>query len=181
MFCLYIPACCSKGPGCCILQKTWWSSTLWGFISTRRDTYLCSIWYLLFLEGFWHFGTQRDQSCNVQNQTSNIGDNFFKSATYTIEAVCASKEFNESKERLKEVEAEMLRKRNLLREFETEYKEVKFFFLPKENFVSLNLKILPICWIWFMFIIKSECMWAGASTFHCCHNPLCKRKTGGMT
>lgn len=51
------------------------------------------------------------------------GDNFFKSASYTIEAVCAQ-DFVDSKERLKDVEAQMLRKQNVLHEFEAEYKEV---------------------------------------------------------
>ena len=67
------------------------------------------------------------QNCNLQKHywvSFKIGDNFFKSASYAIEAVCASEEFQESKEKLKEVEAEMLRKRNMLHEFEKEYKEV---------------------------------------------------------
>ncbi|MCO5559396.1 hypothetical protein L7F22_012995 [Adiantum nelumboides] len=51
------------------------------------------------------------------------GDNFFKPASYTIEAVCAE-EFIESKGRLKEVEAQMRLKQSELREFESEYKEV---------------------------------------------------------
>ncbi|KAJ7555879.1 hypothetical protein O6H91_04G090700 [Diphasiastrum complanatum] len=51
------------------------------------------------------------------------GDNFFKSASYTIEAICAES-FKEAAEMLKEVEAQMLAKRNELREFEAEYREV---------------------------------------------------------
>lgn len=51
------------------------------------------------------------------------GDNFFKSASYTIEAVCAQ-DFKDSKEKLKQVEAQMRTKQNELREFESEYKEV---------------------------------------------------------
>lgn len=49
------------------------------------------------------------------------GDNFFKPATYTIEAMCA-KTFEESTEKLKEIEAQILAKRNDLRQFETEYR-----------------------------------------------------------
>lgn len=51
------------------------------------------------------------------------GDNFFKAASYTIEAVCAQ-DFTEPRERLKEVEAQMRVKQSELREFESEYKEV---------------------------------------------------------
>lgn len=50
------------------------------------------------------------------------GDNFFKTASYTIEAVCA-KSFEETSEKLKEIEAQILRKRNELRQFETEYRK----------------------------------------------------------
>ncbi|KAJ7514703.1 hypothetical protein O6H91_23G055700 [Diphasiastrum complanatum] len=51
------------------------------------------------------------------------GDNFFKSASYTIEAICAES-FKEAAEKLKEVEAQILAKRNELHEFEVEYREV---------------------------------------------------------
>lgn len=50
------------------------------------------------------------------------GDNFFKPATYTIEAICA-KSYEETTEKLKEIEAQILRKRNELRQFETEYRK----------------------------------------------------------
>ncbi|ERN16797.1 hypothetical protein AMTRI_Chr02g263990 [Amborella trichopoda] len=50
------------------------------------------------------------------------GDNFFKSGTYTIEALCA-KAFKETTEKLKDVEAKILTKRNELREFECEYRK----------------------------------------------------------
>ncbi|KAH9290732.1 hypothetical protein KI387_034849, partial [Taxus chinensis] len=51
------------------------------------------------------------------------GDNFFKSASYTIEAVCAGP-FVEAKEELREVEAQILTKRVELSKFESEYREV---------------------------------------------------------
>lgn len=51
------------------------------------------------------------------------GDNFFKSASYTIEAICAESCL-ETAVKLKEVEAQILLKRNELRQFETEYREV---------------------------------------------------------
>ncbi|GAB4840319.1 Chaperone protein dnaJ 15 [Ancistrocladus abbreviatus] len=50
------------------------------------------------------------------------GDNFFKPASYTIEALC-TKTYEETTEKLKEVEAQILRKRNELRQFETEYRK----------------------------------------------------------
>ncbi|XP_022727217.1 chaperone protein dnaJ 15-like isoform X1 [Durio zibethinus] len=50
------------------------------------------------------------------------GDNFFKTATYTIEALCA-KSYEDTTEKLKDVEAQILRKRNELRQFETEYRK----------------------------------------------------------
>nr|CAD1823518.1 unnamed protein product [Ananas comosus var. bracteatus] len=50
------------------------------------------------------------------------GDNFFKPATYTIEAICA-KSYEDTTERLKEIDAKILAKRNDLRQFETEYRK----------------------------------------------------------
>ncbi|XP_010551251.1 PREDICTED: chaperone protein dnaJ 15 [Tarenaya hassleriana] len=50
------------------------------------------------------------------------GDNFFKTASYTIEALCA-KSYEDTTEKLKEIEAQILRKRNELRQFETEYRK----------------------------------------------------------
>ncbi|XP_047332665.1 chaperone protein dnaJ 16-like [Impatiens glandulifera] len=51
------------------------------------------------------------------------GDNFFKSASYTIEALCAES-CKEAKENLRDVESQILEKRAELSKFETEYKEV---------------------------------------------------------
>ncbi|XP_039072098.1 chaperone protein dnaJ 15-like isoform X1 [Hibiscus syriacus] len=50
------------------------------------------------------------------------GDNFFKTATYTIEALCA-KSYEDTTQKLKDIEAQILRKRNELRQFETEYRK----------------------------------------------------------
>ncbi|KAL4364034.1 hypothetical protein GQ457_04G006940 [Hibiscus cannabinus] len=50
------------------------------------------------------------------------GDNFFKTASYTIEAICA-KSFEDTTEKLKAIEAQILTKRNELRLFETEYRK----------------------------------------------------------
>uniref|UniRef100_A0A5B7B3P0 Putative Chaperone protein dnaJ 16 n=1 Tax=Davidia involucrata TaxID=16924 RepID=A0A5B7B3P0_DAVIN len=51
------------------------------------------------------------------------GDNFFKSVSYTIEALCAEP-FTEEKENLRAVEAQILSKRVEISKFETEYREV---------------------------------------------------------
>ncbi|CAL5421411.1 unnamed protein product [Camellia sinensis] len=51
------------------------------------------------------------------------GDNFFKSASYTIEALCAS-QYTAEKENLRAVETQILSKRVELSKFETEYREV---------------------------------------------------------
>lgn len=50
------------------------------------------------------------------------GDNFFKTASYTIEALCA-KTYEDTTEKLKQIEAQILRKRTELRQFETEYRK----------------------------------------------------------
>ncbi|KAK9115022.1 hypothetical protein Syun_021819 [Stephania yunnanensis] len=50
------------------------------------------------------------------------GDNFFKTASYTIEALCATS-YEDTTEKLKEIEAQMLSKRNELRQFETQYRK----------------------------------------------------------
>ncbi|KAE9611767.1 hypothetical protein Lal_00011732 [Lupinus albus] len=49
------------------------------------------------------------------------GDNFFKTASYTIEAVCA-KSHEDTTQKLMDTEAQILRKRNELRQFEAEYR-----------------------------------------------------------
>lgn len=65
------------------------------------------------------------------------GDNFFKTAAYTIEALC-TKNYEETTEKLKDIEAQILRKRNELRQFETEYRKVL------KNFPSLPINFM-IC------------------------------------
>lgn len=50
------------------------------------------------------------------------GDNFFKPASYTIEAMCVES-FEDTTKRLKEIEAQILAKRNDLRQFEIEYRK----------------------------------------------------------
>ncbi|XXG59299.1 hypothetical protein AAC387_Pa04g1407 [Persea americana] len=60
------------------------------------------------------------------------GDNFFKSANYVIEALCAAP-FAEEKEKLRDVEAQILTKRVELSKFETEYREVLAQFTEMTN------------------------------------------------
>ncbi|XP_021749716.1 chaperone protein dnaJ 15-like [Chenopodium quinoa] len=50
------------------------------------------------------------------------GDNFFKPASYTIEALCV-KSYEETTEKLMDIEAQILRKRNELCQFESEYRK----------------------------------------------------------
>ena len=52
-----------------------------------------------------------------------LGDNFFRSVNYTVEALCAAP-FSEEKENLRAIEAQILSKRVELSKFETEYREV---------------------------------------------------------
>lgn len=51
------------------------------------------------------------------------GDNFFKTASYTIEALC-TRSYEDTTHSLKDIEAQILRKRVELRQFETEYRQV---------------------------------------------------------
>lgn len=65
------------------------------------------------------------------------GDNFFKTASYTIEAVCA-KSYEDTTQKLQDIEAQILRKRNELRQFESEYRKVTIF---------LNSSWFKIYWV----------------------------------
>jgi hypothetical protein len=60
---------------------------------------------------------------NLLKINNLLGDNFFKSASYTIEVVCAEP-FSAEKERLRSVEAKIIAKRSELSKFESEYREV---------------------------------------------------------
>jgi hypothetical protein len=71
------------------------------------------------------------------------GDNFFKSARYTIEAICMDS-FVENVVKLKEVEAQLLAKRGELRQFEIEYREVIPLF-PIFHCLSSPLHFCIIC------------------------------------
>ncbi|TKY69799.1 Chaperone protein dnaJ 16 [Spatholobus suberectus] len=61
-----------------------------------------------------------------------LGDNFFKSANYTIEALCAAP-FSEEKENLRNIEAQILSKRAEISKFEAEYREVLAQFSEMTN------------------------------------------------
>ncbi|KAG6512605.1 hypothetical protein ZIOFF_030730 [Zingiber officinale] len=60
------------------------------------------------------------------------GDNFFKPATYTIEAVCA-KSYGDTTEKLKEIESKLLAKRTELRQFEIDYRKALAQFQEVSN------------------------------------------------
>ncbi|XP_076951226.1 chaperone protein dnaJ 15-like [Bidens hawaiensis] len=68
------------------------------------------------------------QPCEVSELRSGThifavyGDNFFKTASYTIEAICATT-YEDSTHKLKDIEQQILRKRTELRQFETEYRQ----------------------------------------------------------
>ncbi|XP_020599467.1 chaperone protein dnaJ 15 [Phalaenopsis equestris] len=65
------------------------------------------------------------------------GDNFFKPATYAIEAMSASS-YKDSTRMLMEIEAQILAKRNDLRQFETEYRKALARFQEVTNRYSLE-------------------------------------------
>ncbi|CAN1816956.1 Chaperone protein dnaJ 16 [Linum perenne] len=69
------------------------------------------------------------------------GDNFFKSVSYTIEAVCA-KPFSEEKDTLRTVEAEILEKRVEIRKFESEYREIDEL-LKQRNEIHAAYTVAP--------------------------------------
>lgn len=83
-----------------------------------------------------------------------VGDNFFKTASYTIEALCASS-YSETIHKLKEVEAQMLQKRTELRDFEMEYKRVSWIF----SYV--------FCWL--IFILTDTYFFTGSCTLSRSH------------
>ncbi|KAJ0445188.1 putative DnaJ domain, Chaperone J-domain superfamily [Helianthus annuus] len=68
------------------------------------------------------------QPCEVSELKSGThifavyGDNFFKTASYTIEAICANT-YEDTTHKLKDIEQQILRKRTELRQFETEYRQ----------------------------------------------------------
>lgn len=89
------------------------------------------------------------------------GDNFFKSATYTIE-VLSCEPFPEEKESLRAVEAQILTKRVELSKFETEYREVNIFaqvfYCLSTADACINCKYLCLSF--------SHGVWTGSGTIH---------------
>ncbi|XP_066374912.1 chaperone protein dnaJ 16-like [Miscanthus floridulus] len=69
------------------------------------------------------------QTCEVNELKAGThyfvvyGDNFFRSASYTIEVVCAEP-FSDQKEKLRSVETKLIAKRSELSKFESEYREL---------------------------------------------------------
>ncbi|KAK8958164.1 Chaperone protein dnaJ 15 [Platanthera guangdongensis] len=83
------------------------------------------------------------QPCEVSELKSGThifavyGDNFFKPASYTIEAMCA-KSYEDTTQKLMEIEAQILAKRNDLRQFETEYRKALTQFQEVTNRYSVE-------------------------------------------
>lgn len=73
----------------------------------------------------------------------SLGDNFFKSVSYTIEAFSAAS-FGEEKENLRTVEAQILTKRVEISKFETEYREVQYLILSSDSVELLYESVLII-------------------------------------
>ncbi|GAB2280402.1 Chaperone protein dnaJ 16 [Dionaea muscipula] len=71
------------------------------------------------------------------------GDNFFRSASYTIEAVCAAS-FAKEKEDLRAVEAQILSKRVELAKFESEYREVLAQFTEMTNRYAQEMQMIDV-------------------------------------
>ncbi|KAI7739982.1 hypothetical protein M8C21_004397 [Ambrosia artemisiifolia] len=65
------------------------------------------------------------------------GDNFFKTASYTIEALCAAT-YESSTHKLKDVEQQILRKRTDLRQFESDYRKALAQFQEVTNRYTLE-------------------------------------------
>ncbi|MQM07609.1 hypothetical protein Taro_040453 [Colocasia esculenta] len=79
------------------------------------------------------------------------GDNFFKSANYTIEIMCAAP-FSEEKEKLRNVEAKILSKRAELSKFEAEYREVLAQFTEMTSRYAKEMQaVSPITDLWLDF------------------------------
>ncbi|KAJ0989176.1 hypothetical protein J5N97_007532 [Dioscorea zingiberensis] len=103
------------------------------------------------------------------------GDNFFKPAAYTIEAMCA-RSFVDTTEKLKEIEAQILRKRNDLREFEIEYKKALAHFQEVTNRYNQEKQIVDDLLkqrdsIHFSFTTEPTVTSVGGSTSGSCKSP----------
>jgi len=86
-------------------------------------------WILVFVAAKHHLipnWLSNAKSSRLNFDLISAGDNFFKPATYIIEALCA-KSYEDTTVKLKEIEAQILRKRNELRQFEIEYRKVYFW------------------------------------------------------
>ncbi|MQM02823.1 hypothetical protein Taro_035590 [Colocasia esculenta] len=113
------------------LKKQWPSSSQWK-LAMAKDPEAS---FFKRLEGL--------QPCDVSELKPGThvfavyGDNFFKTATYTVEALHA-KSFEVVTQKLKEIEAQILVKRNDLRWFETEYRKALTSFQEVMNRYKLE-------------------------------------------
>lgn len=108
---------------------------------------LCSLWSVLI--GFdiqlivWNTILLFDIFYVDLMALHSLGDNFFKSVSYTIEAFSAAS-FGEEKENLRTVEAQILTKRVEISKFETEYREVQYLILSSDSVELLYESVLII-------------------------------------
>lgn len=118
--------CSCKGSWHSFLQKIGWISALWNNWTQSRNPFFCCLW-LVFVFLFY---TSRFSFIYFFYLCLSInafaGDNFFKSVSYTIEALCAAP-YSEEKNKLRAVEEQLLTKRAELSKFETEYREASSF------------------------------------------------------
>lgn len=97
-----------------------------------------------------------------------VGDNFFKSANYTIEVLCAAP-FNEEKENLRNVEAQILSKRAEISKFESEYREVCTIFR-----IAVHMYLIIIS-----FDQTSRWIFVGSCTIHRNDKQICTWNANG--
>lgn len=79
----------------------------------------------------------------VINLWFGLGDNFFKSANYTIEVLCAGS-FVDEKENLRVVEAQISSKRTEISKFESEYKQVIAQFTEMTNKYAQEMQTVSL-------------------------------------
>ncbi|GJR67787.1 chaperone protein DnaJ 15-like protein [Tanacetum coccineum] len=99
------------------------------------------------------------QPCEVSELKSGThifavyGDNFFKTASYTIEAICATT-YEDTTDKLKDIEQQILRKRTELRQFETEYRQALARFQEVTNRYTQEKQNVCAC-VWMSFLNNS--------------------------
>lgn len=113
-----------QGPRCRLLQETGWVSAMWNNGAQSGHPRLCHLRFAFWCcAGVLSLLPDQMWCLGGSLRPHFAGDNFFKSASYTVEIMCAGP-FSEEKEKLRTVEAKLLTKRAELSKFEAEYREV---------------------------------------------------------